>query len=157
MICSVSKAKIHLQGEKFIMIFWLVSLDFIIFSISDGFGMVLLWISNRWRDLLPRNGSGSLWGSNFTQNSNFIKDVTGRNKNIKNINFGLTTNSSFRLRLKLSLCMRSSFHSNLPEKLSKCKTNVQNFHTMKNFGPNYSKRLLILILRLAAPCHRITL
>ena len=63
------------------MIFWPVSLDFIIFSISDGFGMVLLWISNPWRDLLPGNGSRSLRGSNFTQNSNFIKDVTGRNKN----------------------------------------------------------------------------
>ena len=63
------------------MIFWPVSLDFIIFLISDGFGMVLLWISNPWRDLLPGNGSGSLRGSNFIQNSNFIKDVTGRNKN----------------------------------------------------------------------------
>ena len=43
--------------------------------------MVLLWISNPWRDLLPGNESRSLRGWNFTQNSNFIKDVTGRNKN----------------------------------------------------------------------------
>ena len=63
------------------MIFWPLSLDFIIFSISDGFGMASPWISNPWRDLLPRNGSRSLRGWNFTQNSNFIKDVTGRNKN----------------------------------------------------------------------------
>ena len=63
------------------MIFWPVSLDFIIFSISDGFGMASPWISNPWRDVLPGNGSRSLWGWNFTQNSNFIKDVTGRNKN----------------------------------------------------------------------------
>ena len=78
-------------------------------------------------------------------------------KNIKNINFEPAKFSSFRLRPELSLCMRSSFHSNLPGKLSKCKTTVQkyqklNFPTQKN-----SKRHLILILRLAAPCHRITL
>ena len=64
--------------------------------------------------------------------------------------------SSFRLRPELSLCMRSSFHSNLPGKLSKCKTTVQNFHTVKILGPKYPTPLLILILRLAAPCHRIT-
>ena len=30
--------------------------------------------------------------------------------------------------------MRSSFHSNLPGKLSNCKTNVQNSHTIKKFS-----------------------
>ena len=40
-------------------------------------------------------------------------------------------NSSLRLRLELSLCMRSLFHSNLPGKLSNCKTNVQNSHNVK--------------------------
>ena len=62
------------------MIFWHVLLDFVIFSISDGFGMVSLWISNPWRDFLPGDGSRSLRGWNFTQNNNFIKDVTGRSK-----------------------------------------------------------------------------
>ena len=93
----------------------------------------------------------------FYKNRNFINNVTGRNKIHQNINFWLSMNSSFRLRLELSLCMRSLFHSNLPGKLSKCKTTVQNFHTMKILGPKYSTPLLILILRLAAPCHRITL
>ena len=60
---------------------WHVLLDFVIFSISDGFGMVSPWISNPWRDFLPRDGSRSIRGWNFTQNSNFIKDVTGHNKN----------------------------------------------------------------------------
>ena len=63
------------------MIFWPVSLDFIIFSFSDGSGLVSPWIWNPWRDLRPGNASRSLRAWNFTQNSNFIKDVTGRNKN----------------------------------------------------------------------------
>ena len=63
------------------MISWHVLLDFVIFSISDGFGMVSLWISDPSRDFLPGDGSNSLPGWNFIQNSNFIKDVTGRNKN----------------------------------------------------------------------------
>ena len=62
------------------MIFWHVLLDFVIFSIWDGFEMESQWISSPWRDFLPGDGSRSLRGWNFTQNSNFIKDVTGRNK-----------------------------------------------------------------------------
>ena len=60
---------------------WHVLLDFVIFSLSDGFGMASLWNSNPSRDFLPRDGSRSQPGWNFIQNSNFIKDVTGRNKN----------------------------------------------------------------------------
>ena len=63
------------------MIFLPVSLDFVIFSSSDGFRMVSPWISNPWRHFMPWDGSRSIRGWNFTQNSNFIKDVTGRNKN----------------------------------------------------------------------------
>ena len=59
---------------------WHVLLDFVIFSISDGFGLVSLWISNPSRDFLPGDGSRSQPGWNFIQNNNFIKDVTGRNK-----------------------------------------------------------------------------
>ena len=47
--------------------------------------MVLRWLHHEFRIpgaiCCPGNGSRSLWGWNFTQNSNFIKDVTGRNKN----------------------------------------------------------------------------
>ena len=60
--------------------FWAVFLDFLIFSILDGFVMVSLSNSVRRRNFLPGNGSRSLRGWNFTQNQNFIKDVIGRNK-----------------------------------------------------------------------------
>ena len=60
--------------------FWAVFLDFLIFSMFDGFVMVSLTNSGRRRIFLPGNGSRSLRGWNFTQNNNFIKDVTGRNK-----------------------------------------------------------------------------
>ena len=53
----------------------------LIFWILDGFVMVSLWISVPRRNFLPGDGPGSLWDSIFTENRNFVKDVTGRNKN----------------------------------------------------------------------------
>ena len=60
--------------------FGLFFLDFLIFSILDGFVMVSLWNSARRLNLLPGDGSKSLRGWNFAQNDDFIKDVTGRKK-----------------------------------------------------------------------------
>ena len=54
--------------------------DFLIFWILDGFAMVLLWISVPRRNFLPGDALRSAWDWIFTQNSNFVKDVTGRNK-----------------------------------------------------------------------------
>ena len=59
---------------------WHFLLDFVIFSISDGFGMVSLSISISWLDFLPGGGLRSPGHWIFTQNGNFVKDVTGRNK-----------------------------------------------------------------------------
>ena len=131
---------------------------FVILSISDGFGMFSLWISNPWRDFLPGDGSRSLRGWNFTQNSNFIKDVTGRNKNYQvYINFDRAMFSSFRLRLELSLCMRASLSSHMNGKLSKWKTNAQKYQKLNFLTQKYPTCLLIVMLKLAAPCRRITL
>ena len=60
--------------------FFAVFDDFLIFWILDGFVMVSLWISVPLRKFLPGDAPRSLWDWIFTQNSNFVKDVTGRNK-----------------------------------------------------------------------------
>ena len=82
MICCVSRAKILLSKLKmwWIMKFWAVFLDFVIFSIFDDFPMIWLSISIFWLDFLPRGGLRSPGHWIFTQNRNFVKDVTGRNK-----------------------------------------------------------------------------
>ena len=59
--------------------------------------------------------------------------------------------SLFSLRRELSLCMRSLIQSNLSRKIPNAKTNVQNSRRVKNWGPKYSKRQLMLNLKLAAP------
>ena len=68
-----------------------------------------------------------------------------------NTNFGLTMFWSFRLRLELSLCMRSSFCSNLPRKLSNCTTNVRNIPNIKKLGSKITK--LSFNSNLKTSCH----
>ena len=63
------------------MIFWPVSLDFIIFSISDGFGMVSLWISIPGAICCPEMVPDHSGVEISLKIAIFIKDVTGHNKN----------------------------------------------------------------------------
>ena len=67
--------------NRWILRFWRVFLDFLIFSIFDDFSMVSLSISISWLDFLPGGGLRSPGHWIFAQNGNFVKDVTGRNKN----------------------------------------------------------------------------
>ena len=142
--------------NRWILRFWRVFLGFLIFSIFDDFPMVSLSISISWLDFLPGGGLRSPGHWIFTQNGNFVKDVTGRNKKYQK--YQLWAYNEFIIPpLPRALALHALIISHLPGKLSKCKTTVQNLHTMQKLCPKYPTCLLILILRLAAPCHRITL
>ena len=60
-------------------------------------------------------------------------------------------NSSFLLRPELSLCMRSSFHSNLIRLFSNCKTNIQPILSITKLGSKIFK--LSFNLNLKTSCH----
>ena len=118
--------------NRWILGFWRVFLDFIIFSNFDSFKVGLLLISIPWRVFLPRGGAGSLWGWIFTQNHNFIKDVIGRNKNDEKyqplaIDEFIIPPSSRALPLHVLII--SLF---LPGKIVKLRNDLANFsHTVK--------------------------
>ena len=146
------------------MIFWPVSLDFMIFSISDGFGMVSLWISNPWRDLRPGNVSKSPRGWNFIKNDDFIKDVTGRNKKYQK--YQLWACDEFIIPpSSRALALHALIISLEPSgKIVKVQKDCTEFvHKAKQhrkfiiFEIPSPRRLLIENLKLAAPCRRITL
>ena len=118
--------------NQWILRFWRVFLDFIIFSIFNGFRVVLLLISIPWRDFLPGGGSRSLKDWNFTKNQNFINNVTGRNKIHQNIKqmaideFIIPPSSG---ALALHALIISLF---LPGKIVKLQNELANFsHTVK--------------------------
>ena len=54
-----------MSKNQWILKFSAVFLDFLIFSILDGFEMLWLWISNPWLDFLPGAASKSIWARIF--------------------------------------------------------------------------------------------
>ena len=57
---------VYLKSKnRWILRFWRVFLDFLIFSILDGFEMLGLWISTPRLDFLPRAASKSIWAGIF--------------------------------------------------------------------------------------------
>ena len=57
---------VYLKSKnRWILRFWRVFLDFLIFSIFDGFEVLWLWISTPWLDFLPGAASKSIWAGIF--------------------------------------------------------------------------------------------
>ena len=87
----------------------------------------------------PRNGPGSLWDWIFTQNDNFIKDATARNKNYQNFNL-LTLNAtslSFAWTRDPSRIADFSLQFRVPGSMS--LMNVQISQTFQNKSWNWWK------------------
>ena len=54
-----------MSKNQWILRFSAVFLDFLIFSILDGFEMLWLWISTTWLHFLPGTASKSIWARIF--------------------------------------------------------------------------------------------